>query len=164
MTASRYPEPKRVELRLADTDRLTLLEYGRALAAANVRDRDAPRLLGIAFRVRRDGDPADVAHALELCYAIVWQFERRLDPALTWGQAQTWDVVPLEATPAELEAARIESGADELVAQVALGTGLPPGVAGELTMSQVRENLDARAAAADPKYRRHTQRRARVRR
>lgn len=132
-----YPTPRRVELRLLDTDRLTLLEYGRALAAANVRDGEAASLLSLAFRVNRDADPAGLERALTLTYAIVWQLERRTDPTLSWETAQTLDVVPIEATPAEIDAARIARQADELVASVSVGTGIPPDVAGQLTMSQV---------------------------
>lgn len=151
-----YATPRRVELRLLDNDRLTILEYGHALAATGVRDRETAHLLAIAYKLR-DADPAELVRALELVYAIAWQLERRADRSLTWDDAQTWDVVPLEPTPAELEEARQAREADELVATVAVGTGLPPAVAGELTLSQVA----GLAAARKPERRR---RRARVHR
>jgi hypothetical protein len=132
-----YPEPRKVELRLLDTDRLTLLEYGRALAAAGVKDQEVAPLLRAAFRTTRDADPEDFARGLALAYAIVWQLEKRSSPALTWAEAQTWDVVPIEATAADYEAVGIERAADELVAKVALGASMSPLEAGRLTLSQV---------------------------
>jgi hypothetical protein len=155
---SAYPTPRRIELRVLETDRLTMLEYGRVLAAANVRDGDVAPLLRLVFRKVRDADPGDVLRAMTLVYAIAWQLERRLDPAVTWQDAQAWDVVPLEATPDDYEAARLERSADVLVAKVALGTGLPFEAAGELTLAQVEAMHEARQGAT------RRQRRARVRR
>lgn len=147
-----YPTPRRLELRLLDTDRLTLLEFAESLAAAEVREAEAAPLLQVAFK-RRHAEPGEYLRAMRLCYAIVWCLERRRDRSLTWAEAQTWDVVPIEATTTEIEAARIAREADELVAGVALGTGLPPDVAGELSMSQVAAIGAARTKVAQRRRR-----------
>jgi len=157
---SSYLEPRTVVLRVTDTDRMTLLEFGRALAAVDVRVPEVGPLLRAAFRPELDADPATFERGLELAYAIAWQLERRADPSISWEEAQTWDVQPAAPTPAEIEAARILTQGDELVAKVAAGTGLPPEVAGALTMSQV----GALGAARSGGSRTARRQRARVRR
>ncbi len=140
-----YPEPRRVVLSLADTRRLTILERARACALAGVPESEiGPLLRAVSSHT---GD----AHALEtgalLLYALAYQLERRVDPGVTWDDAQTWDLaLDLEAGDPVAEA-EAEASVD-----AALATGLPPAVAGELTLAQ----LDA--------YRTHGKRHKRGRR
>jgi hypothetical protein len=131
MSGERYPEPRRVVVAYADARRLTILERARACAVAGVAERDLAGLLE-AYTHRR-ATPADELRGSILFYAIAWQLERRLDPGVTWEAAQTWDVaLDLEAPAdpvAEAEArASVEASA---------ATGLPPAIAGELTLAQL---------------------------
>jgi hypothetical protein len=69
-----------------------------------------------------------------------------LDPSLTWEIAQTWDVA-LDLSAGQDPVAEAEATA---TVEAALVTGLPPDVAGELTLAQLdayrqaREDLDKR--------------------
>jgi hypothetical protein len=140
---SAYPEPRRVVLTLADTRRLTVLERARACGVAGIAVADiGPLLRAVASR---EGDAQTLETGVLVLYAIAYQLERRLDPSITWADAQTWDLaLDLETEP---------DAADELEAEesveAALATGLPPAVAGQLTMAQ----LDA--------YRKHPKRKRR---
>jgi hypothetical protein len=144
---SDYPEPRRVVLTLADTRRLTVLERARACALAGVAPADiGPLLRAVAGNT---GDATMLETGVTILYAIAYQLERRRDPALTWETAQTWELA------LDLETRAADAG-DELEAEesvdAAIATGLPPDVAGNLTMAQ----LDA--------YRKHGDKRKRGRR
>ena len=68
--------------------------------------------------------------------------ERRLDPSLSWEAAQAVDLVlDLEASAADPVA---EAEATATV-EAALATGLPPAVAGELSLAQVDAYRTVRA-------------------
>ena len=143
---SAYPDPRRVVVTLADTRRLTVLERARACALAAIGPADiGPLLRAVA---RDEGGPETLETGVTLLYAIAYQLELRLDPALTWADAQTWDLgLDLETAPD----AGDELAAEESV-EYAIATGLAPEVAGNLTMAQ----LDA--------YRKHGDKRKRRRR
>jgi hypothetical protein len=131
VSAERYPDVRRVTLTLADLRRCTVLERARALAAAGVDERDANRLL---VAVTRQNAPADmIERGVLMFYALAWQLERRLDPALTWDQVQTWDVA-FDVRDAPDPIAEAEALAS---VEAAIATGLPPAEAGELTLAQV---------------------------
>jgi hypothetical protein len=138
-----YPEPRRVVLTLADTRRLTILERARACALAGVTEQEiGPLLRAVSSHT---GD----AHALEtgalLLYALAYQLERRIDPGTSWEDAQTWDLA------LDLEAGDPVADAEaEASVDAAIATGLPPGVAGELTLAQ----LDAYRKHADKRRKR----------
>lgn len=143
---SDYGTPRRVVLTLADTRRLTVLERARACGLVGITIDDIGPLLRAVSA--HSGDAHTLETGVTVLYAIAYQLERRLDPGLTWADAQSWDLaLDLDAAP---------DAADELAAEesveAALATGLPPAVAGELTMAQ----LDA--------YRRHGDKRKRPRR
>lgn len=125
-------DPRAVTVTLAGIRSLTILEVARASAIAGVRQGDARRLL----RSLNDpaGDPADVELAATLLYAWALMLERRAEPGLTWEQAQTWRVV-LELGSTDPIA---EAEAEATVA-AALMTGLPPDVAGGLTLAQAEQ-------------------------
>lgn len=147
---SAFPDARRVELTLADLRRLTVLERARAAATVGVADREIGPLLRAVSG--RGGSPEELERAVELLYAIAHQLGRRLEPALTWEDAQTWDLVlNLTAETAD-PVAEAEASAS---VDAALATGLPPAVAGELSLAQI----DAYRAARDPKARRRTVRR-----
>jgi hypothetical protein len=152
MTA--YPEPRRIVVTLADTRRLTILERARACAYAGVAEAELDSLY--AAVTRHEGTPAQVEQGATLFYAIAYQLERRLDPALTWADAQTWNLVLDLAAPPD-PIAEAEAAAS---VEASLATGLPPAVAGELTLAQ----LDAYAGHARErdKKRRRAGRRARA--
>jgi hypothetical protein len=126
-------EPREVVLSVAMTRSLTVLESARALVLAGVRQRDAQRLL--ATFARNDAEPEELLAAAELLYALAYQWVLRSEPATTWQEAQRWRVV------LDIEAPRDELAEAEAVASVdaALVTGLPPAVAGELSLSQLEE-------------------------
>jgi hypothetical protein len=154
---SEFPDARRVVLELADLRRLTVLERARACAVANVAEREIGPLLRAV--TSRKGEPAELERAVLLLYAIAYQLGRRREPALTWEETQGWDLaLDLDkADPvAEAEAhASVEAG---------LATGLPPGVAGDLTLAQLDAYREIRAEAGRGSPNRATRRRARVRR
>jgi hypothetical protein len=123
--------PRLVELTPAQVHGMTVLESARALALAGVSQRDAERLLRTFARA--DADPAQLLAAAELLYAIAYQVVHRHEPSVSWEEAQGWRVVlDLEAGVDELAEAEAAASVD-----AAIVTGLPPAVAGELTMSQL---------------------------
>jgi hypothetical protein len=130
---SAYPDPpRRVVLTLADLRALTVLERARACAISGVADRDLAGLLRTV--AGRNSEPAELELAVTLLYAMVLQLERRRDPAISWEDVQTWDVA------IDLDANSVDPIADaEAAATVdaALATGLPPAIAGDLTMAQL---------------------------
>lgn len=137
---TRYPEPRRVVLTLADTRRLTILERARACALAGIAEADLGPLLRTV--AAHEGDPSALETGALLLYALAYQLERRIDPGTSWEVAQTWDLA------LDLEAGDPVADAEaEAVVDAAIATGLPPAVAGELTLAQ----LDA--------YRTHSKRR-----
>lgn len=137
-------EPREVVLTIAHVRGLTVLESARALATVGVRQVDAQRL--VATLGHRDADPAEVEVAAELLYAFAWQYVRRTEPAATWLDAQSWRVIlDLEAHDELAEAEAIAS------VDAAIVTGLPPSIAGDLSLAQMdeyRHIADERAAAA----------------
>lgn len=135
---SRYPDARVVTLTRGDLRRLTILERARASAICGVGEAELEPLVDAV--VRHEGSAETIAKGAELFYALALQLERRLDPSLAWADAQSWDV--------KLDLSIDDPIADaEAVASVeaSLATGLPPAVAGELTLAQ----LDA--------YREHAQ-------
>ena len=137
-------EPREVLFTLAQSRELSVLESARALATAGVRQSDAIRLLGSLGRA--DADPDDVVAGAELLYALAWQYVKRTEPGTTWSDAQSWRVV------LDLEAPRDHVADAEAIASVdaAIVTGLPPSVAGELSLAQLEEYrrvADERTAA-----------------
>ncbi len=136
---SRYPDARIVTLTRADLRRLTILERARATAIVGVGEAQLEPLVDAVLR--HEGTAATIATGAELFYALAYQLERRLDRSLTWEEAQTWDVrfdLTIDDPIADAEAvASVEA---------AIATGLPPAVAGELTLAQLdayREHADA---------------------
>jgi hypothetical protein len=123
-------EPRPVTLTLAGIRSLTILEVARACAIAGVRNTDAQRL--IRQLGHADGaDPDELVRGTELAYALALMLERRADPGLTWETAQTWRLVfDLDAADPVAEAEAVAS------VDAAIATGLPPDVAGQLTLAQ----------------------------
>ena len=122
-------EPRPVTVTLAGIRSLTILEIARAAAISDVPRGDAERLL----RSLNDpaGNPADLERAALMLYAWALMLERRANPALTWEQAQTWRVTfDLDAADPIAEAEAAAS------VEAAIATGLPPDVAGSLTLAQ----------------------------
>jgi hypothetical protein len=135
---SRYPDARRVAVTYADLRRLTILERARACAIANVGEEELGRLVDAV--THHEGTPADLERGSTLFYAMALQLERRLEPGLTWEDAQTWNVeLDLEQRD-EIADAEARASVD-----AAIATGLPPAVAGELTLAQLdayREHAD----------------------
>jgi hypothetical protein len=127
---SRYPDARPVIVTLADLRRLTTLERARACAIAGVGEEELAALVDAV--IRHEGTAADLERGSTVFYALALQLERRLDRELTWDDAQTWDVkldLTVDDPIADAEArASVEA---------ALATGLPPAVAGELTLAQL---------------------------
>jgi len=139
--------PRRVELTLAELRGLTILERARACAVAGVAEHELAGMLRAV--VGRQGTPAELERAVELLYAIALQLERRTDPAATWADAQLWDLALRLDESAADPIADAEAAASVAAARA---TGLPPAVAGELTLAQ----LEAYGAAErKPRTRRH---------
>lgn len=127
---SRYPDARVLVLTMADLRRMTILERARACAIAEVGEEDLEALVDAV--IRHEGTPEMIERGSIVFYAMALQLERRLDPALTWDVAQTWDV--------KLDLSQGDPVADaEAKASVdaALATGLPPAVAGELSLAQL---------------------------
>lgn len=135
-----YPEPRRLVLTGADTHRLTVIERARACALVGIGEKDiGPLIRAVTLH---NADAATLETGATLLYAIAYQLERRIDPGVTWEIAQTWDLAfDLETGDAVADAAA------EASVEAALATGLPPNVAGDLTLAQI----DA--------YRKHAKRR-----
>jgi len=125
-------EPRDVVLTLAGIRGLTVLESARALVLAGVRQSEAQPLL--RRLVAGDAEPELLERAVLLMYAYAYQLERREDPGATWDQAQTWRVTVDVETRDETADAEAEASVD-----AAIVTGLPPDVAGELTLAQLEE-------------------------
>ena len=122
-------EPRPVTVTMAGIRSLTILEIARASAISDVPRGDAERLL----RSLNDpnGNPADLERAALMLYAWALMLERRANPALSWDEAQTWRVtLDLDAVDPIAEA---EASAS---VEAAVATGLPPDVAGNLTLAQ----------------------------
>ena len=141
---SRYPEPRRVVVTLADLRRATILERARASAIAGVGADELGRLVDAVMT--HSGSADDILRGTTVFYALALELERRLDPSLTWEIAQTWDVA-LDLSAGQDPVAEAEATA---TVEAALVTWLPPDVAGELTLAQLdayrqaREDLDKR--------------------
>lgn len=135
---SAYPDARVVVVTYADLRRLTILERARACAIAGVGEDELERLVDAV--VRHEGTADDLERGSTLFYAMALQLERRLDRSLSWDDAQTWDVkLDLEARD-EIADAEAKASVD-----AAIATGLPPAVAGELTLAQLdayREHAD----------------------
>lgn len=130
MSSSSYPEPREVALAWADTQSLTVLEQARACVLAGVKPAQAQRLM--RAYAAGEAEPEEILAGATLFYAIAYQLELRRDPSASWDDAQRWRVTLSSSEPdpmLEAEArARVET---------ALATGLPPAVAGDLTMAEV---------------------------
>lgn len=152
---SEYPEPRTVVVPWGATQRLTVLESARACVLAGVKPEQAQRLMR-----RYASGQAEAEELLEgalLLYAITYELELRRDPSVTWDEWQRVRVsVDVTARDPMLEA---EAHA---AVNAALATGLPPAVAGELTMAEVAAYNDVRAE--HERGHRPAQRRHRVRR
>ena len=142
--------PKDVTLTLGDIRGLTILEAARANTLADVRQSDVARLLGMLDR--QDAEPELVEKAFTLLYAYAYQLARREDPATTWPEAQTWRVALDLETRDDLADAEAKASVD-----AAIVTGLPPAVAGSLTVAQMEEYR----AISDERQRSARQRRGR---
>lgn len=152
---SGYPEPRELVVPWADTQRLTVLEQARACVLAGVKPARANALMRAYASGQAEAD--DVLAGATLLYAVAYELELRRDPALAWEAFQGWRVtVDARAVDPMIEA---EAAA---AVQTAIATGLPPAVAGELTMAEVAAYAAVHAEAA--KGHRPAQRRARVRR
>lgn len=128
---TRYPEARRVVLELADLRRLTILERARACAITGIAEQEIGPLLRAVSS--RDGSPADLERGVTLLYAIAYLLERRLDPSLSWEEAQTFDLaLDLDAAPDPIAEAEATASVE-----ASLATGLPPAIAGELTLAQL---------------------------
>jgi len=135
---SHYPEARRVELTLADIRRLTILERARACALAGIAESDIPRMLRAVSQ--RKGSPAAIETGVLLLYAIAYQLERRLDPELSWDAAHRLDLaLNLGSAPDPIAEAEARASVE-----AALATGLPPAVAGELSLAQLDAYAEAR--------------------
>jgi hypothetical protein len=122
--------PRLVTITLPRIRSMTILEIARASATAGVKRTDTERLL--RSLTRADADPHDLELGATLLYAWAWQLVKRDEPDATWAEAQTWRVeFDLDATDpiAEAEA--------EAVVSASVATGLPPDVAGALTLEHM---------------------------
>jgi hypothetical protein len=137
-------EPRHVVVTLAAIRTLTALEIARANALVGLRQADVQRFLRLLDSPT--APPEEVERGVELLYAWAYQLERREAPATTWEEAQTWRVtVDLAVVDEEADAEATAS------VQAAVITGLPPDVAGHLTVAQLEEYRaiqDQREAAA----------------
>ena len=149
MTAERYPERRRVEISGADTQRLTALEWARACVLAGVGQHDAARALRQYGQA--GASPDELLASVSILYAVAYELELRNDPALTWAEAQTWDVREAgTGTDPMLEAearARVET---------ALATGVPLAEAGDVTLAELVAFRDVREEAAKGARRRRS--------
>lgn len=147
---SRYPDARVVVITRGDLRRLTILERARASAICGVGESELEPLVDAV--VRHEGSAETIEKGAELFYALALQLERRLDPGLSWEDAQSWDVKLDLTVDDPIADAEAQASVD-----AALATGLPPAVAGELTLAQ----LDAyREHAKDLDKRRKRRRRA----
>ena len=149
---SRYPTPRVVSVTLADLRQMTILERARACAIAEVGEDELGALVDAV--VRHEGTASDIERGSIVFYALALQLERRLDRDLSWDDAQSWDV-KLDLTAGDAIAdAEAKASVD-----AALATGLPPAVAGELTLAQL-DAYRTHATELDKRRKRRGKRRA----
>jgi hypothetical protein len=142
-----YPDPpRRVVLTLAALGSMTVLERARACAIVGIPERDLVGLLRTVQGGR--GDPHETETGVLLLYALCWQLERRRDPAMAWETVQTFDLVIDLETRDPIAEAEAHASVD-----AAIATGLPPAVAGDLTMDQL-ERYSERAKERETATRR----------
>lgn len=127
---SEYPEPRVVELSWAQTQSLTVLEQARACVLAGVKPAQASRLM--RAYASGEAEPEEILAGATLFYAVAYELELRRDPGLSWEEAQTWRVAIATGEPDPMIAAEARAQVE-----TAIATGLPPAVAGDLTMAQV---------------------------
>jgi len=133
-------EPREVILTRGAVRGLTVLEGARACAIAGVRATESDALM--RRLLRGEGDPDELLRATELMYACALMLERRRDPSLSWDEAQRWRVV----FDVDADDSIADAEAEASVA-AALATGLPPDVAGQLTLAQTEAYAAAGASS-----------------
>jgi hypothetical protein len=136
---SGYPEPRRVEISTADVLGLTVLEWARVSVIANVPQQRLGTLARLA--IDKNGEPDEIELGVMVLYAIAYQLERRINPLLTWEDAQAWRVVVSTAPEA---AALAEAEAEAEVAAAMLSGAPIVRRAGELRIAHVAAYADAR--------------------
>jgi hypothetical protein len=124
-------EPRAVVVTIADIRSLTWLEVARAAVIAGVKRRDWIRYIRAVGD--EDAEPADQLAGALLGYAWAYVLVRRDEPGVTWDQAQTWDV-QIDATAGPDPIAEAEADAR---VEAALATGLPPAIAGDLSIAEL---------------------------
>lgn len=143
---SSYPTPRRVVLAWADTQSLTVLEQARACVLAGVKPADAGKLM--RRYASGEAEPEEILAGATLFYAIAYELELRRTPGLAWDEAQSWDVKVAVGEPDPM----IEAEARARV-ETSIATGLPPSVAGELTMAEISAYNAVRAESNRPRTR-----------
>lgn len=143
---SEYPEPRLVELTWGQTQSLTVLEQARACVLAGVKPGQAARLM--RAYASGEADPEEILAGATLFYAVAYELELRKDPGVTWETAQTWRVAIAAGEPDPMIAAEARAKVE-----TAIATGLPPAVAGDLTMAEVGAYADI-AKESRPRARR----------
>lgn len=135
MTEGRYPAPRRVTFSPADLLTLTPLETARVSVLA---DASLESLVPLLERLGQpDRTPVEVERGTLVAYAIALQLERRLDRALSWDDAQTWDV---HVDYSDLAALRLVRAEAEAQVAAAMLTGAPVApTAAEVTLAQMAE-------------------------
>lgn len=135
-------EPRTVTLTTEDILGLTYLELARALAIAGVVIAEALPLLERVGRSR--AAPDELERGMTLLYAMAWQVVRRDEPAATWTDAQTWRVIwDVESKRDPVADAEARAGAEASIL-----TGLPPTVAGAMSVRELDAFAEIRTAAA----------------
>jgi hypothetical protein len=140
-----------VEFTTADLLGLTALEWARVSVLAKVPQDRLNELARAAIDHR--ASPEEIELGTLILYAAALQLERRINPALTWDDAQTWHVA-IRSAPEESRA--IEAEADAVV-QAAMISGAPVVErAGDLTVAHMAAYGRARdrARAGAPRSRR----------
>lgn len=128
-------DPRPVTVTMTALRTLTVREIVQACRVTGVRRAEVPALITQA--TDPSGDPDETARAVDLLWAMTWQYVRRSDPGATWDDAKTWDV-RVEGTPADVAAA------DDLAmlrVEAAVLAGVSPAQADQITL----EELDAYA-------------------
>jgi phage terminase large subunit-like protein len=123
-------EPRIVYVSPTDIAGMTWLEIARAAALAGVKRGDWTAAIHATADV--NAEPAEALRGTLLAYAWAYVLVRRDEPAVTFDEAQTWDVrVTNEPIDPALD--------DEARASVeaAILSGLPPHEAGKLTTSEL---------------------------
>lgn len=133
-------DPRQVDITVDDLRSLTVRELVQACRVVGVRRAEVAGLVDMAMDP--NGDPDETAQAVDLVWALAWQYVRRSDPSATWDDAKGWDV-KVTGVPDP-----VEDDLEQLRAEAALTAGVTPDQVDDITLAQLDAYRVVRSAAS----------------